>query len=53
MEKFKITLGDCEHEWEEVESMFCNEYHFEVVCIKCQIPGEQDRKTGEVFWPAT
>lgn len=41
------------HAWEEVESMFSNEYRTEVRCAKCCAPGELDRATGEIYWPAT
>lgn len=41
------------HVWEERESMYSNEYIAEVACTKCGAPGEQDRKTEDVYWPAT
>ena len=49
-----VQDNECDHEWEErVDSMFSNEYNADVRCKKCDMPGEQDRKTGKVFFPAT
>jgi hypothetical protein len=41
------------HEWKEVDSQFTNELFTDVVCVKCQCPGELDNRTGKVFFPAT
>lgn len=43
----------CDHDWEEYESQFTNEYHTQVRCRVCQCPGERDESDGEVTWPAT
>jgi len=44
----------CDHEWVELaDSMFSNEYHVQVRCLKCACPGEQDVEDGSVTWPAT
>lgn len=46
--------GSCApHDWQEIESMFSNENSADVRCTKCGAPGSQDRKSGEVYWPAT
>jgi len=45
--------ANCEHEWQELESMFSNENHTDVRCTKCGMPGERDETDGSVFWPAT
>lgn len=39
---------NCQHEWEDVESMSENE----VRCIKCGVPGDRCGD-GTVYWPAT
>lgn len=41
------------HVWEEIESQFSNEYKTDMRCKICGCPGDQDRDTGDVFWPAT
>lgn len=49
-----VQDNECNHEWKElVDSMFSNEFSADVRCTKCSMPGEQNRKTGEVFWPTT
>ena len=43
----------CNHEWkEQVDSKFSSELEADVYCIKCGCPGAEDRRTGDVFWPA-
>lgn len=49
-----FSCNDCLHEWvETTDSQFTNELLTEVVCIKCEILGEMNNKTNEVFFPAT
>lgn len=45
--------SDCLHEWQEVESMYSNEWYTDVKCVKCRCPGQRDESNGSVFWPAT
>ncbi len=41
---------DCTHVWEfPIDSMG----ERDVVCVKCDCPGERDPKTQEVYWPTT
>jgi hypothetical protein len=48
------TPEECEHEWEELpDSQFDNETSTEVRCSKCEMRGERNEATGEVYWPAT
>lgn len=42
----------CAHEWKVSGGDF-DLSREEVVCVKCQCPGERYIKTGEVYWPAT
>jgi hypothetical protein len=45
---------DClKHDWEEIDSMFSNEYTADVRCKTCGCPGEQDRETLTTYWPVT
>ncbi len=45
---------NCDHEWRtEIDSQSHSENKTAVFCVKCRCPGEQDSKTGDVFWPAT
>ena len=44
---------ECQHEWEERDSMFSNEYFSDVRCTKCGESGQMDLSDGSVFWPAT
>lgn len=41
------------HIWREVESQYSSEWRTEVICTQCGAPGEQERATGSVYWPAT
>lgn len=43
----------CEHEWEEVDDDLCPPQCTSVECKKCEVPGQRNDNTGEVFWPAT
>ncbi len=50
----KLDWDSCQHEWRaRVDSQYHSETNLDVVCTKCQCPGDQNVKTGEVFWPAT
>jgi hypothetical protein len=45
---------DCEHVWEhKIDSMGDNEYFSDVICIICNVSGQLNHKTQEVFYPAT
>jgi len=45
---------NCKHEWNEVvDSQFHSEWYVDVRCGKCGCPGERDKHTQKVFWPAT
>ena len=39
----------CEHSWRARDSQSENE----VECTKCKCPGDLNRETGKVYWPAT
>lgn len=42
------------HVWkEEIDSQSHSEYFTAVYCKLCDVPGEKNVKTGEVFYPAT
>ncbi len=43
--------AECEHEWRDAESQ--SQSHNAVVCVKCKCPGDRNRETGDVYWPAT
>jgi hypothetical protein len=44
----------CKHEWvAKTDSQFHSEKFTDVVCPKCECPGEQNNETKEVYWPAT
>lgn len=44
----------CKHIWKtEIDSQAHSEYNIAVYCELCGVPGEQNVKTGEVFYPAT
>lgn len=47
-----MNWTECEHEWRELDTDIGGE-RTDVVCSKCDCPGERDDRTGEVFWPAT
>ena len=50
----KCEWKDCDHEWDmEITSMLSNEYVSATKCKKCGVPGEEDTRTGVVYWPAT
>ena len=45
---------NCDHEWrEKVDSQHHSESATDVVCVKCDCPGEKNSKTGDVHWPAS
>jgi hypothetical protein len=45
-----INWDECEHGWQEdISSVSGNGAH----CVKCGVPGEINRATGEIYWPAT
>jgi hypothetical protein len=45
---------NCDHKWRaEIDSQAHNESQTAVYCMKCGCPGDQENKTGDVFWPAT
>ena len=46
-------IVECNHEWEEKESQFSNEFVDDVQCKKCHISGERDKKTAKVFYPVS
>lgn len=48
-----FSWDNCAHEWREVDSQFNSELFTDVVCTKCQMPGQLDEQTKEVFFPAT
>lgn len=48
-----LSQDNCAHEWKEVDSQFNSELFTDVVCAKCQMPGQLDEQTKEVFFPAT
>jgi hypothetical protein len=39
----------CEHQWRDFDALSENE----VRCHLCGVPGDVNRETGEVYWPAT
>jgi len=46
--------NECSHEWEVSKRDWdLGGERSDVICTKCQCPGERDDVTGEVFWPAT
>lgn len=48
------SWNECEHDWQERSGDYdLGGNRQEVVCVKCQCPGERDLTDGEVFWPAT
>jgi hypothetical protein len=50
-----VKWDACEHEWKIAPGDWDSGIKDteEVICIKCQCPGERDNKTNEVCWPAT
>lgn len=49
----RLSVMQCTHEWKGVESQFTNDLFTDVVCVKCQCPGELNNRTKEVYFPAT
>jgi hypothetical protein len=49
-----MNWNKCAHDWQiSTRDFDCAEGKEEVICTKCNCPGERDRASGEVFWPAT
>lgn len=48
-----FSWDDCTHEWKEIDSQFSNDLFTDVVCVKCQCPGQMDNQTRDVFYPVT
>jgi hypothetical protein len=45
---------ECDHEWEVRSNDWDAKVGFtEVVCWKCDCPGERNDSTGHVDWPTT
>lgn len=57
MEHKDTTWTDCNHEWmpygdSDLGEVLGRGFREEVVCVKCQCPGER-YDNGEVDWPTT
>lgn len=44
-----MNWENCEHEWVDKEGMSGRD----VICTKCQCPGERDPITEEIYYPTT
>jgi len=45
---------NCDHEWKKTgRENYSNELLTDMICIKCNCPGEKDEDLDEVYYPAT